>query len=257
MLYFVIDAFVDKNFKGNPAGVCILEEKLDDEILQNIAFENNLAETAFVLKNGGYYDLRWFTPLVEVDLCGHATLAAAFAINNYVEKSKKIEFHTKSGILYVERNNDIYMLNFPTRKPEPIERTIEMQRAVGAKVLEAYSSRDLMLVLEDEKTVRELKPNMDLICSLENIFGVIVTAKGDDSDFVSRFFCPKAGISEDYVTGSSHTTLIPYWADILKKDKMIATQLSKRGGKLFCEYHGDRVKIGGKAKIFLKGEIIL
>lgn len=260
MQYFIVDAFTDKLFKGNPAGVCILDEWIDESIMQNIAFENNLAETAFIVKRKDYYDLRWFTPELEMDLCGHATLASAFIVDNFVEKySAPLRFETISGALIVEKINDLYVMDFPARKPLPIEVNTLMEKAVNASVLEAHLSRDLLLVVEDEDTVRTLTPDIELLKTIPDVLGVIATAKGSTCDFVSRFFAPNvdANAPEDPVTGSAHCTLIPFWSERLHKNKMLARQLSKREGTLFCEDHGDRVKIAGKAVLYLQGEIIV
>lgn len=256
MRYYIVDAFTETIFKGNQAGVCLIDEWLDDALMQNIASENNLAETAFVVNRGNYYDLRWFTPETEIDLCGHATLASAFVISNLVDRNvSNMDFHTMSGILTVRKIDDLYEMNFPSRKPKPIQITSLMEQAIGASVHGAYLSRDMLLLLDSEQEVAELKPDMGLISKIPACFALIVTAKGDTVDFVSRFFAPNAGISEDPVTGSSHSTLIPFWAERLQKDKMVAKQLSKRGGTLFCENCGERVKISGKAALYLQGEI--
>jgi len=260
MQYFVVDAFTDELFRGNPAGVCLLNEWLDEAVMQKIAFENNLAETAFVVKRKDYYDLKWFTPEVEMDLCGHATLAAAFVVNNFVDKNNSImKFETMSGILIVEKADDLYVMDFPSRKPVPTEITALIEKSVGVNVVEAHLSRDLLLLLKDEETVRTLAPDMDLIKTIPDALGVVVTAKGSDCDFVSRFFAPNVEpqAPEDPVTGSTHCTLIPFWSERLGKNKMIAKQLSKRGGVLFCEDCGTRVKIAGKAVLYLQGEILL
>lgn len=260
MKYYVVDSFAEEVFKGNPAGVCVLEKEISDEMMQKIAFENNLAETAFLLKKNDTYHLRWFTPDVEIDLCGHATLATAFVVMNYIDKSmNKIEFETQSGRLSVIKDGEFYMMNFPSRKPIQTEINPLLEKALGCKVFETHLSRDLVVVVEDEKTVSELNVNMDMLSDISRdiAFALVVTAKGDECDFVSRFFAPNAGIKEDPVTGSSHSTLIPFWAERLHKNKMIAKQLSKRGGTLLCEDKGDRVCIGGKAVCYLSGEIML
>ena len=258
MKYYVVDAFSDKLFSGNQAGVCLLDEWLDDETLQNIAAENNLAETAFVVKRENYYDLRWFTPATEIDLCGHATLASAFVVTNYLDQGIILmDFHTKSGVLPVKRIEDLFEMDFPSRKPEKIEVTPLMKQAVGAPVLEAHKSRDMLLLLENEAQIKNLQPVFSLISKLPDCFALIVTAKGDSADFVSRFFAPNAGIPEDPVTGSSHSTLIPFWAERLGKEKMTAKQLSTRGGTLYCQNYGDRVKISGRATLYLQGEIFV
>lgn len=256
MRYYIVDAFTETIFKGNQAGVCIIDEWLEDDVMQNIAAENNLAETAFVVRREEDYDLRWFTPKTEVDLCGHATLASAFIISNFVDNGlKDINFHTKSGILSVQKMDDLYELNFPASKPEHIQITSLMEKAIGVSPKGAYLSGNMLLLLDNEQQVNDIGPEMGAIAKLPDCHGVIVTAKGDDVDFVSRFFDPNVGVPEDAVTGSSHTTLIPFWAEKLQKNKMIARQLSKRGGTLFCENCGDRVKIAGKAALYLQGEI--
>ena len=258
MKYYVVDAFAEHLFTGNPAGVCLLESELSEEIMQKIAFENNLAETAFLLKKENIYYLRWFTPEVEINLCGHATLATAFIMMNYVLPDMTIiKFQTKSGELIVTKDKDVYTLDFPST-PAVITKTPELlEEALGCKVLETYSSRDMVVVVEDENTIRNLNINMEVLKAIckDIAFAIIVTAKGDQCDFVSRFFAPNAGILEDPVTGSSHCTLIPFWSKRIQKNIMSAEQLSKRGGKLHCEYLGERVKIGGKAVCYLEGEL--
>ncbi len=256
MKYYIVDAFTEKLFQGNQAGVCLLDHWLDKSIMQNIAMENNLAETAFVVKKDGVYDLRWFSPEVEIDLCGHATLASAFVLANYVDKnSNTFSFHTVSGELTVVKKGDLYEMDFPLRRPKQVEILPVMEEAIGTKVLEAHLSRDLLLLVESEDVVRNLKPNLEVIKSITDCFAVIVTAKGETVDFVSRFFAPNAGIPEDPVTGSSHATLIPFWADRLLKDQLVAEQLSKRGGRLYCNNYAERVKISGYATIYLEGNI--
>jgi PhzF family phenazine biosynthesis protein len=258
MKYYIVDAFADQLFKGNPAGVCLLDYELSDEIMQKIAYENNLAETA--LQKNNQYILRWFTPEVEIDLCGHATLATAFVVMNYVSPSlKEIEFETQSGKLTVVREGDIYTLDFPNRMPKPIDQPELLEKALGCKILETHLSRDLVVLVENEDTVLNLILDMDVIrkISQDIAFAIIVTAKGDSCVFVSRFFAPNAGIMEDPVTGSAHSTLIPFWSERLGKTKMIAKQLSHRGGTLYCEYCNDRVKIGGTAVCYLQGELLI
>ena len=256
MRYFIVDAFTDKLFAGNQAGVCLLDEWLDSSVMQSIAAENNLAETAFVVKRDSYFDLRWFTPEVEIDLCGHATLASAFVVMNFVDLTlTALRFQTMSGSLYVSRKGELYELDFPARKPTPTEVTDLMRRAINVPVAEAHLSNDLLLLVENESQVKELKPDISVINQLSDYFGVVVSAKGESVDFVSRYFAPNAGIFEDPVTGRSHTMMIPFWAERLGKAKMTAKQLSKRGGTLYCEACGDRVKIAGKAVLYLQGEI--
>jgi len=258
MKYFVVDAFTDKLFKGNPAGVCLPEEWPDDEVMQNIALENNLSETAFVVKNDDGYDLRWFTPEMEIDLCGHATLASAFVLSNFVDKNAfVIRFKTMSGILTVTRTEDFYEMDFPAIKPARVELTEQMSRSIGAQALESYRSRDLFLLVENECQVLGLTPDFEMMKQLPDCLAVVVTAQGNEVDFVSRVFAPGAGISEDPVTGSVHCALIPFWAERLGKEEMVAKQLSKRGGMLYCKNCGDRVKITGKATLYLQGEILI
>lgn len=257
MKYYVVDAFTDEVFKGNPAGVCVLEEWIDDNIMQKIAAENNLSETAFVVKNGNKYDLRWFTPKSEIDLCGHATLGTSYVIANYVQVgSENMEFNTASGILKVKRNGDLYEMDLPLREPQKIELLSQtISEAIGVKAVETYLSRDLFIVLETEEQVRRLTPNFSKMMKLDKGLGIIVTAKGTDADFVSRCFYPKLGVNEDPVTGSAHSNLIPFWSQRLNKDVMIARQLSARGGTLYCKIAGDRVKISGKAVLYMTGNI--
>jgi PhzF family phenazine biosynthesis protein len=258
MRYYVVDAFAERLFAGNPAGVCLLDEWPQDRLMQSIAFENNLAETAFLVKRQGYYDLRWFTPEVEIDLCGHATLGSAHILMTEVDRSTdRAEFHTKSGVLTVTRQGNAYRMDFPSRKPVPYDKPGILERALGAKVLETHLSRDLIALLESEEAVKNLNPDFALLRKIEGAFAVVATAKGKEADFVSRFFAPNAGIDEDPVTGSSHSTLIPFWSERLNKNTMTAKQLSTRGGTLICENMGERVNISGKAVCYLSGEIKL
>jgi len=272
MKYYIVDAFADQLFKGNQAGVCLLEEWPDDGTMQKIAKENNLAETAFIVKraacydqsggnydlSGACYDLRWFSPEVEIDLCGHATLASAFVVTNFVDKNADVmRFETMSGTLTVTKKEDLFEMDFPSRMPRRIDKAPEMEEAVGQTVLEAHLSRDLILILESEQQVQSLSPDLGLIKNLPDCFAVAVTARGDEADFVSRFFAPGIGVPEDPVTGSAHSSLIPLWAGRLGKEKMVAKQLSERGGTLFCEDCGDRVKIAGRAVLYLQGEIFV
>lgn len=256
---FVVDAFTKTVFHGNPAAVCILPRWLDDGTLQNIAAENNLSETAFVVnQGGGAYDLRWFTPRVEIDLCGHATLASAFVLTTYYDShSQEVRFSTKSGELIVEKKDDLLVMDFPSRKPVRIDCIDLLGKALGSIPREVYKSRDLLALFDTETQIREMKPHFELLNQVEEGLGVIVTARGDRVDFVSRFFAPKAGILEDPVTGSSHCTLIPFWSERLQKRALCAHQLSSRFGELFCEDRGERVRIGGHAVLFSRGEFFL
>ncbi len=253
---YQVDAFAEKLFSGNPAGVCPLEQWLPDDLMQNIAMENNLAETSFFVKEGDKYHIRWFTPLVEVDLCGHATLATSHVIFNYTGYGKdKIHFISRSGDLFVRKTGEIIILNFPTDKFERSETPIALVEGLGIAPLETYKGlTDFMLVYKDQEQIEKMQPDLRLL-SRAISRGVIVTAKGNDCDFVSRFFAPRAGIDEDPVTGSAHTTMIPYWHKKLGKTEMTARQLSKRKGFLHCKYLDDRVEIGGKAQTYLSGEI--
>jgi len=255
--FYQIDAFSNKLFGGNPAAVCVLESWLDDHTLQSIAAENNLPETAFLVQiSKGRYGLRWFTPAVEIDLCGHATLASAFVIFSFIDSTlSSVDFETASGLLSVTRSDPLLSLNFPARIPVPTEIPPILSRALGVEPIEVLKSRDLLAVFRDEAVIREMKPNFDLLKQIREVFEIIVTARGDKSDFVSRFFAPNAGIPEDPVTGSAHCTLIPYWAARLGKDRLHAFQLSQRGGELFCENLGERVRIAGHAVLYAKGEL--
>ncbi|MGR3177624.1 MAG: PhzF family phenazine biosynthesis protein [Candidatus Anammoxibacter sp.] len=253
---FQIDAFTNHIFSGNPAAVCPLEYWLTDVQLQSIAAENNLSETAFFVKKETYYELRWFTPTTEVDLCGHATLAAAFVILNCLNTFKSaVNFKTKSGTIIVKRNGKFLSMNFPCREPKSCNVPNGLVRAIGKKPVRVLaSSRDYMLIFDSEDDVRSIQPDMAMLETIDRS-GIIITAIGERSDFISRFFAPKLGISEDPVTGSAHCTLVPYWSKRLSKSKLHAIQLSKRTGELFCEYLGDRVLISGQAVKYLEGSI--
>ncbi len=256
---YQVDAFSDKVFSGNPAAVCPLHQWLPDDLLQQIAMENNLAETAFYVKQGNQFEIRWFTPTVEVDLCGHATLAAAFVLFNCENHTENtIRFYSpRSGELTVTQQDDWLTLNFPTDVFEQIELTEETTDCFNDKPLFAFKGKtDYLLVFENEGVINKLVPKLDKISKLKGR-GVIVTAKGDEVDFVSRFFAPQSGINEDPVTGSSYTTLAPYWAAQLGKTTLTAIQLSARKGYVQCTYLTDRVHIKGKGKLYLTGEIFL
>ena len=256
--FYQIDAFSGKVFGGNPAAVCMLETWLDAVMLQSITAENNLSETAFLVpKSRGLYELRWFTPTVEMDLCGHATLASAFVIFLFFDRAlTSVDFETKSGLLTVIKSGELLSMDLPARKPEPAEKSPLISHALGAEPLDVLKSRDLLVVFKDETTIKNMKPDFSKLMQIDT-FAVIVTAKGETVDFVSRFFAPRAGIPEDPVTGSAHCTLIPYWSERLGKDKLHAFQLSERGGELFCENAGDRVRIAGRAVLYASGELFL
>ncbi|HEY1490929.1 MAG TPA: PhzF family phenazine biosynthesis protein [Verrucomicrobiae bacterium] len=252
--YFEVDAFASKPFQGNPAGICPLTKWLPDALMQDIAAENNLSETAFFVPRGDDYELRWFAPSVEIDLCGHATLASAFIlVSELGRKGDTVRFHTKSGALSVTRKGDIFTLDFPSRPPKPASIPDALIRGLGKKPVQVLKARDYFALYESAEDVRTLNPDIPLLGTLDE--KVIVTAPGVDSDFVSRFFAPTAGVPEDPATGSSHCTLIPYWSARLGKTKMFARQLSKRSAEFFCELAGDRVLIGGKAVLYSKGQI--
>ncbi|WP_410768090.1 PhzF family phenazine biosynthesis protein [Fontibacillus sp. BL9] len=261
MQYYVVDAFTDEFFKGNPAGVCIVDEFPDSALMQSIAFENNLSETAFVVPRDGYYDLKWFTPELEIDLCGHATLASAYVVHHFIDHGlNEMNFHTLSGILEVVKKDDLFELNFPARIAEKIESFSSIEEILGTTPVELVVTRNQVgiryyAVLESEEQVAQFDPDFELIKQLPDSFGLVITAKGKQSDFVSRFFAPHAGVNEDPVTGSVHCTLIPYWAGKLGKDKLLAKQLSRRGGTLYCENLGARVAIGGHAVLYLEGSL--
>ncbi|HEY0612938.1 MAG TPA: PhzF family phenazine biosynthesis protein [Chitinophaga sp.] len=256
---YQVDAFAEKVFTGNPAAVCPMTSWPDDQLMQNIATENNLAETAFYVKQENGYEIRWFTPAVEVDLCGHATLAAAYVLFNCEGyQGERIDFHSpRSGPLTVTKRGDLLTLNFPTDVFEPIALSDELLAGFNIKPLEAYKGKtDYMLVFETEQDIRSIQPRLSEIAKLK-VRGVIITAKGDKTDFVSRFFAPAVAVDEDPVTGSAHTTLIPYWAKKLGKDELTAMQLSKRTGLLQCRYLGNRIEVGGYGQLYMQGEINL
>ncbi len=254
---YQVDAFTDRLFAGNPAAVCPLETWLPDETLQALAAENNLAETAFFVPEGNDYRLRWFTPEVEVALCGHATLASAFVVFRDLRPgATEVVFHSRSGPLPVTRNGDRLTLDFPALPATPRERPEGVLAALGGAPGEVHASRDLLVVYGTEAEVRALRPDFPRLVSRE-FLGVIATAPGADCDFVSRFFAPGAGIPEDPVTGSAHCTLAPYWGARLGKTTLHARQVSPRGGELWCELRGDRVLIGGQAVLYLEGRIRL
>lgn len=252
--YFVVDAFATKPFHGNPAGVCPLEKWLSDAAMQNIAAENNLPETAFFIRRGDDYELRWFSPATEIDLCGHATLASAFILFSEPGfHGDTVRFHSRSGVLTVSCAGEILTLDFPSRPPAPCGAPEALVRGLGRKPAEILKARDYFAVFAEENDVRTLAPDFAALGALDE--KVIVTATGTDCDFVSRFFAPTIGVPEDPVTGSAHCTLIPYWSRRLGKTKMFARQLSRRGGELFCKLAGERVLIGGKAVLYSRGQI--
>ncbi|MCS7025962.1 MAG: PhzF family phenazine biosynthesis protein [Bryobacteraceae bacterium] len=251
--FYQVDAFTDRLFGGNPAAVCPLESWLPDAILQNIAAENNLAETAYFLSAGDAYQLRWFTPTVEVDLCGHATLASAFVLwRKLGEHRPQIDFDTRSGRISVRLKGDWMELDFPSRPPESCQPPAQLRKALGGAPEAVLAARDYLVVYGSEEEVRALKPDLEGLKQLDR-FAVIVTAPGRECDFVSRFFAPAQGIDEDPATGSAHCTLTPYWSQRLAKKRMHAKQLSQRGGEMVVEDRGSRVGIAGQAVLYLEG----
>lgn len=255
MKQFIVDAFTEKIFGGNPAAVCIVEDFPPDELMLNIARENNLSETAFVMRDGETFRLRWFTPSTEINLCGHATLATGFVIlTQYEKKLPVVTFETLSGKLIVTRKGNMFEMNFPAYTPKKIPMTAAMCDAVNATVTEAYLDRDLLMVLESSEAVENLTPNFDKLAALDGLIQA-VTAADKNFDCVSRVFAPKIKITEDPVTGSTHCLIAPYWAMRLGKTKIFARQASSRGGILYCEVIDNRVNISGNAALFAVAEL--
>lgn len=255
--YYQVDAFTNRVFTGNPAGVCLLPDWIENPRLQSIAAENNQSETAFLVRRDDSFNLRWFTPTQEVDLCGHATLAAAKVLFDHEgESGNLLRFDTRSGILTVAREGDRLILDFPARPAEPCEPPSDLIRGLGTAPLWVGKARDYLAIFESEDEVANLRPDFAALARLDAL-GIIASAPGTQSDFVSRFFAPGVGIPEDPVTGSAHCTLVPYWAKQLGRTKCHARQISARSGELFCELNGDRVKIGGTAVTYLTGSITI
>ncbi len=256
MKQYVVDAFTDKIFSGNPAAVSVLDSFPSEDIMQSIADENNLSETAFVVKENDHYHIRWFTPKSEIDFCGHATLATAFVLfNYYAQDVDTINLYGQIGELTVQKSDELIRMEFPAYKLEHIEITDTMIEALGTIPLAAYTDRDILFVLRNEDEVRDLQPDMELISKLDGAC-VAVTAKGTEYDCVSRVFAPKYGMNEDPVTGSTHCMIAPYWCKRLNKPQIPAFQTSHRTGILYCECVGDKVIISGKAALFSINEIV-
>lgn len=252
---YQVDAFAARVFEGNPAAVCPLESWLDDRLLQAIAEENNLPETAFFVPSEAGYKLRWFTPLQEVELCGHATLAAAHILFSVLDYAKQVvTFETRSGNLFVERRGNLLEMDFPASMPTPREPSEILLNGLGQHPVEVLAAEDYLAVLDSEASVRAIRPDHTLLGQLD-LRGVIITAPGENVDFVSRFFAPKLGILEDPVTGSAHCQLAPYWAKKLGKNVLAARQVSRRGGNIACEMKADRVALAGQAITFMQAEI--
>lgn len=252
---YVVDAFTDEVFKGNPAAVCILSEWIPDTLMQNIAKENNLSETAFTVRGGSGYELRWFTPGGEIDLCGHATLATAYVLLRFIETdSSGISFQTKSGQLVVKKVNDLYEIDMPSYPLKAVPITDDMEQAIGFRPLEAWAGRDLVCVMANEQQVMQAIPNEEGVKKLDGLL-LHLTAKGTAYDCVTRSFAPKLNVPEDPVCGSGHCHVIPLWADKIKKSELTAFQASKRSGVLYCHMENNRVILAGKAALYSKAEI--
>ena len=252
---YVVDAFTDKVFAGNPAAVCVMDKWLPEETMQKIAIENNLSETAFAVKKGAGYHLRWFTPGGEVELCGHATLATAYVIMTLVEPGRdRVEFSTLSGVLTVAREGELLVMDFPSFELRPVPVTDELCQAIGVKPLEAYIGADMVCVLDSEEQLRAVVPNLEQIRALDGVC-FHITAKGKNYDCVTRGFAPKCNVAEDPVCGRGHCHVIPLWAKTLGKNELTAYQASRRSGVLYCTYNGRRTVLRGKAALFSKAEI--
>jgi PhzF family phenazine biosynthesis protein len=252
---YQVDAFASAVFSGNPAAICPLERWLPDETMQAIAMENNLAETAFFVRDNGRFQLRWFTPACEVDLCGHATLGSAYVLfQELKEPAEALRFETKSGELVVRREGDRLKMDLPSWPPKQVEVDARLADAIGGRPIEILAARDYLVRYQSAEEVQALSPDMEALKTIDRA-AVIATAPATDCDFVSRFFAPAKGIPEDPVTGSSHCTLTPYWAKQLGKTRLHARQISPRRGELFCRLVGDRVEVAGHAALFLRGRI--
>ena len=257
MRQYIVDAFTDKIFSGNPAAICILDDWISEELMKNIAIENNLSETAFAVKEGKQYHLRWFTPEGEINLCGHATLACAFVILTQLEKDKDcVVFSTLSGELTVTRKGELFEMDFPAYELKPVSVTPEITDAIQAVPKEVWMGRDLLCILDGEDAVKSLVPDLDKIKKLDGLL-LHVTAQGTDADCISRTFAPKCGVPEDPVCGSGHCHIIPYWAKTLQKNTLTAYQASRRGGTLYCRVEGDRVILSGKATLYSVAELFI
>ena len=257
MIQYVIDAFTDKVFGGNPAAVCVMDYWPSEELMMSITRENNLSETAFTVKEGDGYRLRWFTPGGEIDLCGHATLGTAFVIMNYVDTdASSVTFDALSGKLTVKRVGDLYEMDFPAYELQPVEVTAAMAEAAGAMPIAAYMGRDLLCVFEDETFVRTMSPDMEKVKELDGLL-LHATAKGREYHCVSRSFAPKLSVNEDPVCGSGHCHIAPYWFNELGLDSIVAYQASRRGGVLYCSMDNGRIRMSGKAVLYSKAELFV
>ena len=259
MRQYVVDAFTDKVFSGNPAAVCVLDRWLEEDLMCKIALENNYSETAFCVREGdeGHYHLRWFTPGGEVNLCGHATLATSYVITRFIDPSaREVLFDTLSGLLTVKKEGDLLLMDFPSAHLKPIPVTDAMTEALGVRPVEAYIDDDMVCVLENEEQVRSCVANQELVRGLDGLL-VHITARGKDQDCITRSFAPKCNVAEDPVCGRGHCHVIPFWADKLCKTELVAYQASSRGGTLYCRYAGDRISLGGYAALFSTDEILV
>ncbi len=254
---YQVDAFAPKPFEGNPAAVCPMDKWPSDELMQKIAMENNLSETAFFVRQNESYRLRWFTPTTEVDLCGHATLASAHVLFEHLGFGQKtIRFDSNSGELKVQKNENRLVMDFPSAKLDRAESPDFLEDAVGVSAQELYCDTDYLYVVESEEQVRNLDPDIRKMAKAD-VRGIIVTAPAEEYDFVSRFFAPNAGVDEDPVTGSAHTMLTPYWSRRLKKKKLTGRQVSRRGGTVYCHQKDDRVEIAGEVCTVMQGEFTI
>lgn len=257
MKQYVVDAFTDTIFKGNPAAVCVLDRWLSEDLMMDITRENNLSETAFTVKRGEIYELRWFTPGGEIDLCGHATLGTAYVLLRFIETDREsISFQTKSGLLTVNKKQDLYEMDMPAYELVPVPVTDDMERAIGVRPAEAWLGRDLVCVLEHEQAVRQAAPDGEKLKALDGLL-LQLTAKGEDYDCVTRSFAPKLNVPEDPVCGSGHCHVAPLWGKKLGKNQLVALQASRRSGILYCRIEGNRVILAGKAALYSSAEIYL
>ena len=256
---YVVDAFADRVFEGNPAAVCVLERWPDEALMMSITRENNLSETAFAVPEGEGYRLRWFTPGGEIDLCGHATLAAAYVIDQFVQPGvQSIRFQTLSGLLTVTRRGELYEMDFPAYTLKQLEVTDAITEALGTRPREVWRARDLLCVFDDPETVMNLKPDLDKVRTLKGaLMQVTAPGTGTEFDCISRSFAPKMEVPEDPVCGSGHCHIIPYWAGRLGKTELVARQASPRGGTLYCRLEGDRVALAGRAALYARSELML
>ena len=257
MKQYVVDAFTDEVFHGNQAAICILDEWISEQLMMNITRENNFSETAFAVKEGSKYHLRWFTPGGEIDLCGHATLACAYVLFRfYIQDCSEVTFVTMSGDLIVRKRDDLLEMEFPAYELKKAQVTDEMTDAIGVRPKEAYMGRDLLCVFDDEDIIRNLSPDMDKVKTLDGLL-LHVTAPGKVCDSVSRSFAPKLNVIEDPVCGSGHCHIVPYWVEKLGKDNIIAYQASNRGGTLYCRMAGEKVYMAGKAALYSECELYI